>query len=97
MSAKWLTLFFLIFPTLHMMAKLDKIDSDLKVKIAQRIKALREESGKTQSIFAKNNLKDRQTLSRWETGRGASIYTINKLCKEFNITISEFFDDPLFK
>jgi len=78
------------------MPMLDKIDLELKAKIAERIKNLREETGKKQSMFATQHDKDRQTLNRWETGRGATIYTINKLCIEFGITLQEFFDDPIF-
>ncbi len=79
------------------MPKLDDIDLALKEKIARRIKGLRERSGKNQSTFASDAEKDRQTLSRWETGRGATIYTINKFCKEIGISLSKFFDDPIFK
>jgi transcriptional regulator with XRE-family HTH domain len=78
------------------MPTLDNIDIALKEKIARRIKSLRESSGKKQSAFASDTEKDRQTLSRWETGRGATIYTINKLCKELGISLSQFFDDPIF-
>jgi len=79
------------------MPKLDNNDILLKGKIAKRIKSLRENSGKNQSTFASDSEKDRQTLSRWETGRGATIYTINKFCKEIGISLSKFFDDPIFK
>ncbi|MGN6495638.1 MAG: helix-turn-helix transcriptional regulator [Agriterribacter sp.] len=80
-----------------MMAKLDKTDLILKKKIAERIRQLREEKEGKQSAFAKQTLRDRQTISRWETGRGASIYTINKLCKEFNLSLKDFFDSETFK
>ncbi|WP_133176731.1 helix-turn-helix domain-containing protein [Terrimonas sp.] len=50
------------------MPKLDNIDLVLKEKIARRIKDLRERSGKNQLTFASDAEKDRQTLSRWETG-----------------------------
>ncbi len=79
------------------MAKLDSIDLDLKARIAKRIKNLRESTGENQSQFASAYDKDRQTLNRWETGRGATIYTINKFCAELKISLSDFFDDPLFK
>lgn len=79
------------------MGALDKVDISLKNKISQRIKLLREEKNVNQSTFAKNTLKDRQTVHRWESGRGVSIYTINKLCKEFKITLADFFDHHLFK
>jgi len=76
---------------------LDKSDIALKAKIALRIKKLREATGKNQARFATDADKDRQTFSRWETGRGATIYTVNKICKELNISLSDFFNDPIFK
>lgn len=77
--------------------ELDNIDSKLKKQIALRIKELRESSGKNQTQFAYNYGKDKQTQHRWEKGRGATIYTINKFCKAIGITLSEFFNSPLFK
>lgn len=79
------------------MAKLDKTDLLLKKKIAERIRQLREEKKGNQSDFAKQTFRDRQTVSRWETGRGVSIYTINKLCKEFNLSLKDFFDSRIFE
>jgi len=79
------------------MASLDSIDLELKKRIAKRIADLREATGKKQSEFAKESLKDRQTLHRWEKGRGATIYTINKICIELEISLDDFFNDPLFK
>jgi len=77
------------------MRKLDEDDIELKKKIAERIKALRETTGKGPSQFASDTDKDKQSQSRWEK-EGASIFTINKFCKEFNMTIFEFFNDPSF-
>ncbi len=78
------------------MRKLDKDDIELKIKIASRIKTLREGTGKHMSEFASDVDIDKQSQSRWEK-QGASIFTINKFCKEFGIAIFDFFDDPLFK
>lgn len=78
------------------MAKLDNIDKVLKTKIALRIKELREGTGKKQSKFASDTEKDRQTVQRWEGGRGISIYSIDKFCKEIGIELWEFFKSPLF-
>jgi len=80
-----------------MAGSLDKIDIALREKIAQRIKELRESSGRNQTEFADDLGIDKQTLYRLESGRGATIYSINKFCKVRGITLSEFFDSPLFK
>jgi transcriptional regulator with XRE-family HTH domain len=80
-----------------MAGSLDKIDIDLRKKIAERIKELRESSGKNQTEFAYDLGIDKQTMYRIESGRGATIYSINKFCKARGITLSHFFDSPLFK
>jgi transcriptional regulator with XRE-family HTH domain len=80
-----------------MAGSLDKIDIDLRNKIAARIRELRESSGKTQSEFALELGVDKQTLHRLENGRGATIYSINKFCRVKGITLSEFFDSEVFK
>jgi transcriptional regulator with XRE-family HTH domain len=77
------------------MRKLDDEDKELKTKIASRIKSLREATGMLMTEYAKDTYKDKQSQSRWEK-EGASIFTINKFCKERGITLSEFFNDPLF-
>ena len=79
-------------------AKLDNIDSDLKQRIAQRMIQLRERAGKKQQQLAYEYGKDKQTQNKWEKGtRGASIYTINKFCIALGITLSDFFDDDIFR
>jgi transcriptional regulator with XRE-family HTH domain len=80
-----------------MAGSLDKIDIDLRKKIAERIKELRESSGKNQTEFAYDLGIDKQTMYRIESGRGATIYSINKFCKVRGITLSQFFDSPVFK
>lgn len=79
------------------MPKLDKIDLDLKKKIAMRIAELREASGKNQTDFAHGYNKDKTMQHRIEKGRGATIYSVNKFCKAMGITLKEFFDSPLFR
>ncbi|MUV04607.1 helix-turn-helix domain-containing protein [Flavobacterium rakeshii] len=82
------------------MAKLTKEDIKLKNAIAQRIEALREDTGLSQSEFAKEHAIDRQAINRWEDRegeRGISIYTIRRFCKMVGITLTQFFDSPLFK
>lgn len=80
-----------------MSAKLDEIDIQLKDKIAKRIKELRKSTGKKQNHFASEDMEsDKQILHRLESGRGASIYSINKICRVMDITLTEFFNSPLF-
>jgi transcriptional regulator with XRE-family HTH domain len=79
-----------------MAGSLDKIDIELRDKIAERIKELRESSGKSQTEFAYDLGIDKQTLYRLESGRGATIYSINKFCNLRGITLSQFFDSSLF-
>lgn len=74
----------------------DNIDRDLKMKIAMRVKELRIQSGKNQTDFAYDYGKDKQTQNKLESGRGATIYTVNKFCLALNITLSSFFDSPIF-
>lgn len=77
------------------MAELENEDIELRIKIAERIKFLRESTSLTQSEFSKKFEIDRQILNRWESTnnkRGVSIYTINKFCKMLGITLSEFFN-----
>jgi len=88
--------FLKIFIHTCIMRKLDKDDMVLKAKIASRIKSLRKATGKGMTAFAKDTDKDKQSQNRWEK-QGASISTINKFCKEIGISLSEFFNDPLFE
>jgi transcriptional regulator with XRE-family HTH domain len=80
-----------------MAGSLDKIDIELRDKIADRIKELRESSGKSQTEFALELGVDKQTLYRLESGRGATIYSINKFCMVMGITLSDFFGEGVFK
>jgi hypothetical protein len=80
-----LLFFYNINSSCKMSRELDKIDKDLKEAIAIRITELREGTGKN------------QTQNRFEKGRGATIYTINKFCIALGITIAYFFDSPLFE
>jgi transcriptional regulator with XRE-family HTH domain len=79
-----------------MSRKLDKIDLELRKKVAIRIRQLREASGKNQTQFAYHYGKDKQTQNKLEIGRGATIYSIHKFCKALGINLSDFFDSPLF-
>lgn len=79
------------------MAALSKQDEILKIRISQRIKELREATGLTQSQFSSKHLIDRQTLSRWENGRGVTVYTIKRFSEMLSLTLVDFFNHPSFK
>mgnify|MGYP002479153053 CR=1 FL=1 len=82
------------------MAKLSTEDIKLRHSITKRFIDLRESTGMSQSEFAKFHELDRQQVNRWESlvdARGVTIYTIQKFCTLLNISLSDFFDDPLFK
>jgi transcriptional regulator with XRE-family HTH domain len=80
-----------------MSARLDETDIKLRDQIARRIKELRKLSGKKQNHFATEDLEaDKQMLQRLESGRGASVYSINKICIALGITMKDFFDSELF-
>ncbi|CEJ68695.1 Helix-turn-helix domain protein [Chryseobacterium oranimense G311] len=82
------------------MSSLSKDDIELRNKITQRLIDLRKSTGLNQSDFAKLHDIDRQQVNRWESfesERGVTIYTINRVCALLKITLQEFFDDPLFK
>ena len=92
--------FFLILYQNCRMGRLDKDDIILNQKIALRLRKLREEIEPIQAKFAKKNHIDRQILSRWENSnnkRGVSIHTIQRFCKLINISLTDFFDDELFR
>lgn len=76
---------------------LTKEDIILKDKIAQRLTELRETTGMNKTEFAYDLGVDKQAVSRLENGRGASIYTIAKYCRYFDISLKEFFESELFK
>ncbi|AZI34126.1 helix-turn-helix domain-containing protein [Kaistella carnis] len=82
------------------MSKLTDDDIILRNLITKRFIQLRESTGLNQSEFSKKNDIDRQQVNRWESlqgNRGVNIYTINKFCKLLNITLNDFFNDPMFK
>lgn len=79
-----------------MPVKLDESDMKLKLAIAQRFKNIRLGTGKSQEDLAHGYGRDKQSLSKNERGKGATIYTISKFCVENGITLSEFFDSEEF-
>ena len=80
-----------------MSRELDKTDQKLKEHIALRFIELRKQLGKNQTEMAYEVGTDKQNLNRLEKGRGATIYSINRFCNTIGITLSQFFDSPLFK
>ena len=79
-----------------MPAKLDNMDLKLRRAIALRFKNLRDSFGKTQEDIAHRSGRDKQSYSKNERGKGATIYTISKFCLEIGITLSEFFESEEF-
>ena len=77
--------------------KLDKDDLKFKQKIVERLRQIRESTGKNQTEFAYEMNVDRQVISRIESGNGTSIYMIRRYCKLAGLTLKDFFDSPLFK
>lgn len=75
-------------------------ETQLNQQIASRIRELRIKQEPIQAKFAKENLLDRQLLSRWESStdkRGVSIHTIKRFCNMVGISLKDFFDDELFR
>ncbi|HDZ04396.1 hypothetical protein LCGC14_0205510 [marine sediment metagenome] len=92
------------------MSELSKENVALANKIAKRIKALRQEdTGMKQMDFVRKYNVEKQTISRWESqikiddntgkrsGRGITIYSVSEFCNIIGITLTDFFDDDLFK
>lgn len=94
------------------MAELSSEHIILANKIAQRIRDLRiQKCGDKQKDFIEKYNVEKQVISRWEaqikidpkTGdrigknRGVTIYTVEKFCNLIGITLSEFFNDSLFR
>ena len=82
------------------MPKLREEDKILKEKIKERIIQLLEEHFGTQTSASKNLDIDRQNFNPWvnlKNDRGATIYSINRICEAIEIDLSDFFDDPIFR
>lgn len=66
-------------------------ESELIIKVAKRVKEIREENGITQEIFY---IDTDIHIARIETGKAnITINTLSAICKYFDITLSEFFED----
>ena len=65
-------------------------DSEIMVKVAARIKKLREENGMSQQEFAAKLDYEKSNASRMESGKiNFRLLTLAKVSKIFNITLSE--------
>ncbi len=92
-------LLFFILSYYCYMAKLTEEDIELKNNIKRRFNIILSAKNLKQNELANISLKDRQAINRWtnlKNDRGLTIYTISQLCKVLNISLKEFFDDPLF-
>lgn len=81
------------------MATLREEDKIIREKIKLRLHELREFYGKTKADASGVIDVDRQNFQEWEkpnTNRGMTIYSINRICKSFGITLKDFFDSPIF-
>lgn len=70
---------------------------DIKVKIGNRIKSLRETASMSQKDLAYASDLDRSYIASIENGnRNVSIVNITKIAQALNVSLIDFFNDPLF-
>lgn len=70
---------------------------DVKLKIGQRIKELREAAKMSQKDLAYTADLDRSYIASIENGqRNVSIVNIEKIATALNVTLKEFFNDAEF-
>lgn len=71
---------------------------DIKLKVGQRIKALRKEIGLSQEALALKAEVDRTYVTDVENGRrNVSVEILERLIKALDVSISEFFNAKEFK
>ena len=71
---------------------------NIKEKIGIRLRELRTEKQLSQESFSFECNLDRTYIAGIELGkRNVSIVNIEKIAKAFNLSISNFFNSPLFK
>ncbi|NBL65997.1 helix-turn-helix domain-containing protein [Flavobacterium sp. NST-5] len=71
---------------------------DIKLKIGQRIKELREKAEMSQKDLAYTADLDRSYIASIENGqRNVSIVNIEKIANALNVTLKEFFNDNEFE
>ena len=70
---------------------------DVRLKIGQRIKELREKESMSQKDLAYSSDLDRSYIASIESGqRNVSIINIEKIAIALNVTLKEFFEDAKF-
>ncbi len=70
---------------------------DIRLKIGQRIKELREKADMSQKDLAYSSDLDRSYIASVESGqRNVSIVNIEKIAIALNVTVKEFFNDARF-
>lgn len=70
---------------------------DIKLKIGQRIKELREKAEMSQKDLAYSADLDRSYIASIENGqRNVSIVNIEKISNALNVTLKDFFKDAQF-
>lgn len=82
------------------MGKLRPEDIILRDQIKKRLKELREKASQNKSGLSSDIEVDRQNFQAWEKlniDRGPSIYSINRICIAFRISLKEFFDSDIFE
>lgn len=71
---------------------------DIKLKLGQRIKELREKAEMSQKDLAYTADLDRSYIASIENGqRNVSIVNIEKIANALNVTLKEFFNDNEFE
>jgi transcriptional regulator with XRE-family HTH domain len=71
---------------------------DVKLKIGQRIKSLREKAEMSQKDLAYTADLDRSYIASIENGqRNVSIVNVEKIANALNVTLKEFFNDNEFE
>ena len=70
---------------------------DIKVKIGNRIRALREEKGITQKDLAFDSDLDRSYIASVENGqRNISIVNVEKIANALKVSLKDFYNDDSF-
>ena len=75
-----------------------QMNMNIKEKIGYRLRELRTEKGLSQEKFSFECELDRTYIASIEQGkRNVSIINIEKIAKAFDISVSDFFNTPLFQ
>ena len=71
---------------------------DIKENFGKRLRELRNEKGISQEKFSFECELDRTYIASIEKGkRNVSIVNVEKIANAFNISVSEFFNSPIFQ